>query len=87
MSLRQGGERFRPQGSAAEKSVTRWLREAGTEPWLRSRVPLLYTGRTLLAVGDRWIAAGSAAQPGEAGLASRWLRTTLHKPDSRAPEM
>ncbi len=86
LSLRRGGERFRPQGSTAEKSVTRWLREAGIEPWLRSRVPLLYAGATLLAVGDAWIAAGSAALPGEAGLAVRWLRSFLHKPDSCAAE-
>ena len=59
----------------------------GTEPWLRSRVPLLYAGETLLAVGNTWIAAGSAALPGEAGLAVRWLRRTRHKPESRAPEL
>ena len=87
LSLRQGGERFRPEGCPVEKSVTRWLREAGTEPWLRSRVPLLYAAGTLLAVGDNWIAAGSAALPGEAGLEVRWLRTARHKPDSRAPEV
>lgn len=86
-NLRKGGERFRPEGSTAEKSVTRWLREAGTEPWLRGRVPLLYSAGTLLAVGDAWIAAGSAARPGEAGMAVRWLRSPLHKPGTRAPEM
>lgn len=85
--LRRGGERFRPEGSHAEKSVTRWLREAGTEPWVRNRVPLLYAAGTLLAVGDRWIAAGSAALPGEHGFALRWQRTGLHKAVPGGPEV
>jgi tRNA(Ile)-lysidine synthase len=75
LALRRGGERFRPQGSASEKSVTRWLREAGTEPWLRDRMPLVYSEGSLLAVGDVWIAAGAAAEPDEAGLQVRWTRS------------
>lgn len=70
--LRRGGERLQPQGSPVEKSVTRLLREAGVPPWLRDRVPLLSSGGRLLAVGDRWIASGAAAEATEPGYAVVW---------------
>ncbi|MDP9199589.1 MAG: tRNA lysidine(34) synthetase TilS, partial [Pseudomonadota bacterium] len=44
LRVRQGGERLLPVGQRVEKSVTRLLREAGTAPWLRDRVPLVYSG-------------------------------------------
>ena len=38
-------------------------------PWMRPRVPLLYSGETLVAVADLWLAADCAA-PG--GYRVRW---------------
>jgi tRNA(Ile)-lysidine synthase len=87
LTLHHGGERLRPQGAAVEKSVTRLLREAGTEPWLRSRVPLIYSRGALIAVGDSWIAAGSAAGAAEPGHAVRWTRGARHNTGSPAPEV
>jgi tRNA(Ile)-lysidine synthase len=87
LRLRQGGERLQPVGQRAEKSVTRLLREAGTAPWLRDRVPLVYSGDSLLAVGEHWIAARAAARTGEPGLAVRWTRSVRHKPGAPGPEM
>jgi tRNA(Ile)-lysidine synthase len=75
LRLRQGGERLRAAGQAAEKSVTRLLREADTPPWLRERVPLVYAQGSLLAVGDLWVSAAAAAEPGEPGFEVRWLRS------------
>jgi tRNA(Ile)-lysidine synthetase-like protein len=84
LRVRQGGERILPSGQRVEKSVTRLLREAGTEPWLRDRMPLIYSRGSLLAVGERWISATAAAAAGEPGLAVRWTRSVRHK--SRFPE-
>lgn len=86
LRIRQGGERILPAGHRAEKSVTRLLREAGTESWLRDRVPLIYCRDSLLAVGERWIAATAAATAGEPGLVVRWTRGVRHKPALPQPE-
>jgi tRNA(Ile)-lysidine synthase len=80
LRVRLGGERLLPAGQRVEKSVTRLLREAGTEPWLRDRIPLVYSRDSLLAVGQRWVAATAAAEAGEPGLAVRWARSVRHKP-------
>ncbi|HEU0224881.1 MAG TPA: tRNA lysidine(34) synthetase TilS [Steroidobacteraceae bacterium] len=72
LRLRRGGERLRPAGHAITKTVKRLLQEAGTEPWLRERMPLLYARDRLLMVGDRWVAAETAAGPGEPGLVLAW---------------
>jgi tRNA(Ile)-lysidine synthase len=87
LCVRQGGERLLPVGQRVEKSVTRLLREAGTAPWLRDRVPLVYSGDSLLAVGEHWIAAQAAARTGEPGLAVRWTRGVRHKMGVSGPEM
>jgi tRNA(Ile)-lysidine synthase len=87
LRVRQGGERLLPVGQRVEKSVTRLLREAGTAPWLRDRVPLVYSGDSLLAVGEHWIAAQAAARTGEPGLAVRWTRGVRHKMGVSGPEM
>jgi tRNA(Ile)-lysidine synthetase-like protein len=87
LRVRLGGERLLPAGQRVEKSVTRLLREAGTEPWLRDRIPLVYSRDSLLAVGQRWVAATAAAEAGEPGLAVRWARSVRHKPAWPEPEM
>jgi tRNA(Ile)-lysidine synthase len=87
LRVRQGGERILPAGQRVEKSVTRLLREAGTEPWLRDRIPLVYSRDTLLAVGERWVADTAAAVAGEPGLAVRWARSVRHKTAWPEPEM
>lgn len=74
--LPRGGERLRPAGQTIEKSVRRLLQEAGVEPWLRSRVPLIYAGDQLLAAGDSWIAAEFAAGAAEQGFAIEWTRSS-----------
>ena len=70
--LQRGGERLRVQGAGIEKSVARLLRESGTPPWLRQRVPLVYGDGRLLAVGGQWIAAEAAAGPGQDGFRVGW---------------
>jgi tRNA(Ile)-lysidine synthase len=87
LRVRKGGERILPAGQRVEKSVTRLLREAGTEPWLRDRIPLVYSQGLLLAVGEEWIAAGAVAAADEPGLAVRWARSVRHKTAWPEPEM
>ncbi len=59
LAWREGGERCRPVGSARRRSLKNLLQEAGVPPWWRERVPLLYLGDELLAVGDLWLCDSS----------------------------
>jgi tRNA(Ile)-lysidine synthase len=52
---RDGGERFKPHGSAHTRELRTLLQEAGIPPWLRERVPLIYDREELLAVGDLFL--------------------------------
>lgn len=65
--FRQGGERFRPVGRPHSQELKKLLQETDIPPWERDRLPLLYTGRTLLAVVGLGIAADHAAPPGAPG--------------------
>ncbi|MEH6516985.1 MAG: tRNA lysidine(34) synthetase TilS [Halioglobus sp.] len=51
LSSRQGGERCQIAGKAHSSSLKQLLQEAGVPPWWRARVPLLYRGEILLAIG------------------------------------
>jgi hypothetical protein len=43
---------------------------------MRDRLPLVYAGERLLAVGDLWMAADATTEP---GVAIRWIgRPALH---------
>lgn len=76
---RRGGERLRPQGHAHHRSLKHLFQEAGIVPWMRGRVPLLYAGGELVAVGDLWASAEHAAAPGVAGVELVWeARPALH---------
>ena len=76
LGIRQGGERFRPDGQGHTRKLKKLLQEEGVVPWMRDRVPLVYAGDHLVAVGDLWIAAEAASSP---GIAVRWDdRPALH---------
>jgi tRNA(Ile)-lysidine synthase len=49
---RRGGERIKPAGSAHTRELRLLLQEAGVPPWLRERIPLIFRGDELIAVGD-----------------------------------
>ncbi len=53
--FRRGGERARPVGRRHSQTLKKLLQEWGLEPWLRDRVPLVYGGDKLLAVGDLFL--------------------------------
>jgi len=52
VSLREGGERFRPRGHRRHKALKQWFQEQGIVPWMRARVPLIYADDRLVAIGD-----------------------------------
>ena len=73
---RIGGEEFQPQGQSHTRKLKKLLQETGVVPWMRDRLPLIYSGEKLLAVGDLWLAEDAVARP---GVAVRWAgRPALH---------
>ncbi|MDJ0794580.1 MAG: tRNA lysidine(34) synthetase TilS [Woeseiaceae bacterium] len=76
LAVRQGGEEIQPVGQLHTRKLKKLLQEEGIVPWMRDRLPLVYAGDELVAVGDLWIAQDAAAEP---GVAVRWTdRPALH---------
>lgn len=69
---RGGGERCRPHDRNHSQTLKKLLQERRLEPWLRDRVPLIYVGPALAAVGDLWVCKDFTAPPGEPGLRLDW---------------
>ena len=69
---RTGGERCRPAGRAHSQTLKKLLQEHGLELWWRERVPLVYVGGQLAAVGDLWVCADFVASPGAPGYRLQW---------------
>ena len=74
--FREGGEEFQPEGQAHTRKLKKLLQQEGVVPWMRNRLPLVYAGDELVAVGDLWLAAAAVSEP---GVAVRWRdRPALH---------
>lgn len=58
VAFRQGGERARPLERQHSQTLKKLMQEYGLEPWLRDRVPLIFEGDRLLAVGDLFLCDG-----------------------------
>lgn len=69
LETRKGGEEIRLIGHAHTKKLKKLLQEEGIVPWMRERLPLVYSGATLVAVADLWLADGHAES---GGFAVRW---------------
>jgi len=85
VSWRHGGERCRLPGRAGRRSLKAIMQENHVPPWWRDRVPLLFRGDELLAVGDItrcestcWRAAPPA---GEQLWKFQWERPSASGPD------
>lgn len=70
LRLRRGGEQLRRPGDAHTRELRDLLQQAGIPPWLRGRIPLLYAGGELLAVGDLWLSTEGSRLLGPSRL--RW---------------
>ena len=82
LKFRGGGERFRPRGRAHHHSLKHLFQESGVVPWMRDRVPLLYRGDDLAAIGDLWISADVDAAPASE---PRWRVHWTEHPAALAP--
>ena len=52
---RRGGEQLKPAAGAHTRELRTLMQEAGIPPWQRQRMPLIYDGAELLAVGDLFL--------------------------------
>jgi tRNA(Ile)-lysidine synthase len=66
LRFREGGERFKPLRARYSRALKKLLQDAGVVPWMRGRVPLLYRGDQIVAVGDLWVCDGVRAARGAA---------------------
>ena len=64
VKARIGGERISPLGQSHTRELKKLLQEEGIVPWMRDRLPLIYSGDRLVAVGDLWLAADAVSNPG-----------------------
>lgn len=69
---RRGGERCQPAGRQHSNSLKKLFQESNLEPWWRDRMPLLYVGEQLIAVGDLWVCEGFQAGPDQQGIRICW---------------
>ena len=70
--FRAGGELCRPAGRAHRRPLKKWLQEFAVLPWMRERLPLIYTGDDLVAVAGLFVCAPFAAGKREPGLRIHW---------------
>jgi tRNA(Ile)-lysidine synthase len=70
--FRAGGESLRPHPGRPRKRLKDLCQEAGIVPWMRDRLPLVFAGPRLVAVGDLWIDVDFAATPGAPALKPTW---------------
>lgn len=74
VTVRTGGEKFRPDSRRPTRKLKQLLKEAGIPPWERERLPLIYIEDTLVAVPGIGIASVFQAEPHEEGLVISWCR-------------
>lgn len=70
--FRAGGEGLRPHPDRPCKRLKDLCQEAGIVPWMRDRLPLVFVGDRLAAVGDLWIEAELSAPAGVPALMPVW---------------
>lgn len=70
--FRAGGESLRPHPGRPRKRLKDLCQEAGIVPWMRDRLPLVFVGDRLAAVGDLWIDTEFAAPAGVPALKPVW---------------
>jgi tRNA(Ile)-lysidine synthase len=70
--FRAGGETLQPAGHAIHHKLKKLLQASAVLPWWRERLPLIYAGKQLVAVGDLWIAAEFAAREREPAVSIVW---------------
>ncbi|MBS0431791.1 MAG: tRNA lysidine(34) synthetase TilS [Proteobacteria bacterium] len=72
--FRRGGERIKPAGDAHTRELRDLFQRAGIPPWQRGRIPLVFRGGELLAVGDLWTSDAGIAWFAGRGVHMTWRR-------------
>ncbi|MBT8101216.1 MAG: tRNA lysidine(34) synthetase TilS [Gammaproteobacteria bacterium] len=61
---REGGEEIKTMNQPHTRKLKKLLQEHGVVPWMRDRIPLLYSNGELVAVADLWLASGATEDNG-----------------------
>ncbi|MFM5250590.1 tRNA lysidine(34) synthetase TilS [Aeromonas hydrophila] len=81
LSVRFGvaaGSMLKPVGRGGSRRLKKLLQEYGVPSWQRGRIPILYYGEQVAAVGELFLCDGFMTQG--AGLAWHWLPAAACKP-------
>ncbi|BES71881.1 tRNA lysidine(34) synthetase TilS [Marinobacter nanhaiticus D15-8W] len=74
VTVRTGGERLRPRPGGPTRPLKKWLQEQGVPPWERERLPLVWAGDELVAVGSFWLSPTLFDNPQKASWRIIWGR-------------
>ena len=72
--LRSGGERLQPDARRPRRTLKNLFQEAGVPPWQRDRLPLLFSGETLVWAPGLGIDAAYQAAASAPGVLPEWRR-------------
>jgi tRNA(Ile)-lysidine synthase len=72
VKFRAGGERIRLPGREHRHHLKKLLQESGVLPWWRDRMPLLFAGKKLVAVGDLFVGDEFIARDGQPASSVVW---------------
>ena len=70
--FRLGGEKLRLAGRQGSHGLRDLFQEGGVLPWMRDRVPLVYVGGKLAAVGQFWTDQAFASKAGDEARVVVW---------------
>lgn len=76
LRYRRGGERIRPAGDPHARELRDLFQRANIPPWQRGRIPLIYSGDELLAVGNIWLSERGAIYFERLGAKLQWQRSS-----------
>jgi tRNA(Ile)-lysidine synthase len=69
---RLGGERCKPFGRHKSQKLKKLFQEYEIPVWQRDRLPLIYIGEKLAAVGDLWVCDEFHTKPNKQGISINW---------------
>ncbi len=69
---RKGGERCKPFGRNKSQKLKKLFQEYEIPQWQRDRLPLIYIGQKLAAVGDLWVCEEFHTKPNKHGISIHW---------------
>jgi len=72
--LRSGGERLQPDARRPRRTLKNLFQEAGVPPWQRDRLPLLFSGETLVWAPGLGVDAAFQAGASAPGVLPEWRR-------------